>query len=168
MEKLQELASPILQEPIVLAIFLGFLVYAGIRDYQTKLIRDKFNLLFFGTAVGLMVLTSVSHWLDFPFPDLLFGWQNIVGMILGFLFLFIPAFVKNQPMGGDIKISAVVGFWLGYEAMMIVLLLATLLNILYWLGAFYVWKEYGSKTLMPFAPFIALGAVLFYSVTYFV
>lgn len=168
MEKLHDIAQPLLNEPIVLFIFLGFLLYAGIKDYQTKTIKNQFNLIFFITAIILMALATLTHWTSIDLPTLSFGWANIIGMMLGFLFLFIPAFVKNQPMGGDIKISAVVGFWLGYEAMTLVLLLATVLNLLYWLGAFHIWKEYGSKTLMPFAPFIALGAALFYGVTYFV
>jgi len=51
--------------------------------------------------------------------------------------------------------------------MTIVLIVATVANLLYWTGAFYIWKDYGSKTLMPFAPFIALGALIFYGVSYF-
>lgn len=167
MEKLHQIAQPLIDEPVVLFIFLAFLLYAGIKDYQTKTIKNTFNLTFLITGVVLMLFTFISDWIPVALPSLAFGWGNIVGMVLGFLFLFIPAFAKNQPMGGDIKISAVVGFWLGFEAMTLVLLLATVLNLLYWLGAFYIWKDYGSKTLMPFAPFIALGAALFYGITYF-
>lgn len=167
MDFIKEFASPLLNEPIVLFIFISFLLYAGVRDFQTKLIRDKLNLFFLSTAIVLMVLTGLSDAFAFETIRLEFGWSNIAGLVMGFLFLFIPAFIKNQPMGGDIKISAVVGFWLGYEAMIGVLLIATFANMLYWVGAFYVYKDFGSKTLMPFAPFIAIGALVFYGTAYF-
>lgn len=161
------IAMPLIKEPLTLLIFLGFLIWAGVKDIQTLKIKDRFNLIFFSTGIILMFSHFLSKILDIDIPGLMFGWQNIAGLILGFLFLFIPAFFKNQPMGGDIKISAVVGFWLGFEAMTVILFLATILNLIYWAGAFSIWKEFGSKTLMPFAPFIALGALFFYGVTFF-
>jgi len=105
-----KVAMPLIEQPISLLIFLGFLVWAGIRDIQTLKIKDKFNLIFFLTAVVLMISHLISVKTDISLPGIEFGWGNLAGFALGFLFLFIPAFFKNQPMGGDIKISAVVGF----------------------------------------------------------
>lgn len=163
-----EFAMPLINEPISLLIFLGFLIWAGVKDIQTLKIKDKLNLIFFSTGIVLMFSHFVSKLLEVPIPGLPFGWGNLTGLLLGFLFLFIPAFFKNQPMGGDIKISAIVGFWVGFEAMTLILLLGTIFNIIYWIGAFNVWKEFGRKTLMPFAPFIALGAIVFYGVAFFI
>ncbi|WP_442637633.1 prepilin peptidase [Rossellomorea marisflavi] len=166
---LVESSNRLTSEPIVVGALILFTIWAGIHDIKTLKIKNQFNLIFILFGIALMVLGFVGHKVNLPeiVPTLAFGWTNIWGMIGGFLFIFIPAFIKNHPMGGDIKISAVIGFWIGFTPVVFVLLIATIFNILYWLGALYVYKDYGSKTLMPFAPFIALGVMVFYGLGYF-
>lgn len=166
-EKIQEIAQPMLQEPIVLFSFFAILTYIAVRDYQTKEIKNKANLFFLSIGALFMGMGLVGNLLEMPLPTLTFGWSNVGGMLIGFFALFLPAFVKNQPMGGDIKASLIIGFWLGYEATILVVLTATILNLLYWCGAFYIWKDFGRKTLMPMAPFLALGAICFYGFSIF-
>lgn len=166
-EKIQEIAQPMLQEPIVLFSFFAILTYIGVRDYQTKEIKNKANLFFLSLGILFMCMGLFNNLLDMTLPSLGFSLANIWGMLIGFFALFIPAFVKNQPMGGDIKASLIIGFWLGYEATIFVMLMAVLFNLLYWCGAFYIWKDFGRNTLMPMAPFLALGAICFYGFSIF-
>lgn len=163
MNTLRDATSPLLAEPIALACLVLFTVWAGVFDIKTLKITNRFNQVFFLTGWMFMAIGFVTA-LPSIIPSLSLGWTNVAGMIAGFLILFIPAFFKNHPMGGDIKMTAVLGFWIGLEPMIFVLLVGVAANALYWMGAFSIWKEYGSKTLMPFAPFFALGVLVVYGV----
>lgn len=167
--KITESSNTILVEPIVLLSLVGFTIWAGIYDIKTLKIKNKFNTVFFLTGLSFMLMYLIGLKVDLPeiIPTLSFGWTNVWGLVGGFLFVFVPAFIKNHPMGGDIKMSAIMGFWMGFTPVVFVLFIATIFNLLYWAGAFYVWKDYGSKTLMPFAPFFALGVMVFYGLGYF-
>lgn len=162
-------SQSLLAEPIALLLLLGFVIWAGIFDIRELKITNRFNKVFFVTGLLLMVIGRAEGRFNLPImlPSLDFGMSNIFGIILGFLILFVPAFVKNHPMGGDIKMTAVLGFWIGFQPLLFVLAFGLLLNAVYWLGAFYIWKDYGSKTLMPFAPFFALGVMALYGIGYF-
>lgn len=162
--------APLLSEPIALLLLIGFTLWASIFDIKTLTITNRFNNVFFLTGIALMVIGWAGKYLPIPdiIPSIEFGWSNAGGFIIGFLILFIPAFIKNHPMGGDIKMTAVLGLWIGFTPMMGVLIVGVLLNGIYWYGAFSLWKEYGSKTLMPFSPFFMLGVLVVYSIGYFI
>lgn len=159
----REATSPLLAEPIALLCLVGFVIWAGIFDVRTLKISNRFNKVFLLIGMLFMGLGFISLIPEIV-PSLSFSWTNLGGMLAGFLILFIPAFVKNHPMGGDIKMTAILGFWIGFEPMMLVLIVGVALNALYWLGAFSIWKEYGRNTLMPFAPFFALGVLIVYGI----
>jgi prepilin signal peptidase PulO-like enzyme (type II secretory pathway) len=168
-QDIRDTAVPLLNEPITLLVLIGFVLWAGIFDIKTLKITNRFNKIYLVTGLALMALHFAEKSWGLPelMPSLAFGWTNIWGMLAGFGFLFIPAFFKNHPMGGDIKMTAVLGFWIGFEPLLYVLFIGALLNAVYWMGAFSIWKEYGSKTLMPFAPFFALGVLVVYGIGYF-
>lgn len=160
---LRDATSPLLYEPIALVVLAGFVIWAGIFDIRTLKISNRFNKVFLLTGLlfmGAGLIGALPAWI----PSLSIGWTNIGGLIAGFLILFIPAFVKNHPMGGDIKMTAVLGFWIGFEPMLFVLIAGVVFNAVYWIGAFSIWKEYGKNTLMPFAPFFALGVLIVYGI----
>ena len=161
--EIREATSPLLAEPIVLICLVCFVVWAGIFDIKTLKINNRFNKVFLITGLVFMALGFIGI-LPPIIPSLTLGWTNVGGMLAGFLILFIPAFIKNHPMGGDIKMTTVLGFWIGFEPMMLVLMVGVATSALYWLGAFSVWKEYGRNTLMPFAPFFALGVLVVYGI----
>jgi prepilin signal peptidase PulO-like enzyme (type II secretory pathway) len=161
--------DPLLNEPVTLLLLIGFVLWAGFYDIKHLKITNRFNKVFFLTGLILMGVHQLEGVLNIPtvIPSLEMGWSNMGGMVIGFLILFIPAFFKNHPMGGDIKMTAVLGFWIGFTPMIAVLVVGVVLNAVYWMGAFSIWKDYGSKTLMPFAPFFALGVLVVYGIGYF-
>ena len=167
---IREMTAPLLSEPLTLLILIGFTLWASYFDVKTLTITNRFNNVFFLTGIALMVSHEVGKYLHVPaiIPSIEFGWSNIGGLVIGFLILFIPAFIKNHPMGGDIKMTAVLGFWIGITPMMGVLIVGVILNGIYWYGTFSIWKKYGSKTLMPFSPFFMLGVLVVYGIGYFV
>ena len=170
LEKIQGATDALLSEPVTLLILLGFVVWAGVFDFKHLKITNRLNQVFLATGLALMLVHFLENHLGLPtwIPSLAFGWSNIGGLIAGFLFLFIPGFIKGHSMGGDIKHVTVLGFWIGFDPLLLVLIVATVGNALYWYGAFNVWKEFGKNTLMPFAPFFGLGLAVVFGIGYFV
>jgi len=68
--------------------------------------------------------------------------------------------LKQEAMGGgDIKLIAMVGAFLGWHNVLLTIFLASLSGAAVGL-TFMVLKGWGRKTPIPFGPFLALGAVL--------
>ena len=59
---------------------------------------------------------------------------------------------------GDVKLSVPLGMWLGWEDLLLCLLLASVAGVLYgaWLFAC---RRLNRQTPLPFGPFLALGAL---------
>jgi leader peptidase (prepilin peptidase)/N-methyltransferase len=89
---------------------------------------------------------------------------GVVGAVLG-LWLFdaiaiLGYFVlrKDGMGGGDVKLAAMMGAWLGWRYLLLAIFIAAVAGVLV------ARKTFGKKKPIPFGPFLALGAVvsLFY------
>jgi leader peptidase (prepilin peptidase) / N-methyltransferase len=67
---------------------------------------------------------------------------------------------KEGMGGGDIKLIAMIGAWIGWRALPIVVLLSALAGALIG-GIFLVASGKGARTRIPFGPFLALGAMIY-------
>lgn len=151
-------------EPIVIMILIIFSIVAAIHDAKTLTITNKLNgsLFLIGGLLMMNYLINSTHLFSFHLPEIAFGWGNIIGMIFAFLALFIPAMIKNHPMGGDIKFLTIIGFWVGFPAILLVIFISAFFNLLYWYLNFTLLKKVSKGTLMPFGPFIALSLFSLY------
>lgn len=155
--------------PLVVITFIAFLLYAGYHDIKTYKITNKFNKTFLLTGLAFMLLEVISNlagWENRFIQGIDFGMTNIYGAIVGFLILFIPGMILNHAFGGDIKFIAVIGFWLGAGPVLFTLFIFIFVQIIYWLGAFYIWKDFGQKKTMAFGPFFAIGVVVLIIMSY--
>lgn len=91
---------------ILFAILFIYLAIAAYIDFKSLTIPNKLNMLFF--VIFLIFLFFLPNKLD-----------HVYGALLGFFLLFIPAFIRNQPMGGDIKMSTVLGLYLGVKPLLL-------------------------------------------------
>lgn len=128
--------------------FTGLIVCSAV-DLQHYLIPDQVLLLMFLTGVPLLYLQS---------PGLL-GW-GLVGGLAGGLILLILSFIYPEGIGGgDIKLAFVIGFYLGWQQMLLVLWLASLLGIILFIGGKGK-REEGKMTVLPFGLCLAVGSVI--------
>lgn len=97
-----------LNKPILSIAALAFLITVAIIDKKTMKIPNKVNLIAIMTSVGLTTVYGLALG-TLPY-DLM---MCFTGACVGFLVIFIPAFIVNTPMGGDIKCYAVMGSFLG-------------------------------------------------------
>jgi leader peptidase (prepilin peptidase)/N-methyltransferase len=138
---------------LIYALFFSALVVVTVIDLDIQIIPDVISLP--GIAVGL----AVSYWLPQGFVN------SLIGFVVGGGFFWLVAEVgsrilKQEAMGGgDIKLIAMVGAFLGWQNVLLTIFLASLVGAVVGLSLMAV-KGWGRKTPIPFGPFLALGAIL--------
>ncbi len=131
-------------------------------DLDFQIIPDSLTLP--GILIGLI---AGSLALPDPFDrlSLLGFWGSAIGLLSGALAFFLIAEVsflvlRQEAMGGgDVKMMAMVGAFLGWKSVLLTTFAGSLFGSL--IGIFLmVFKGTGRRTKIPFGPFLALGALL--------
>lgn len=127
---------------------LILLMIATITDVKSMKIPNKLNGAFLVLRVLLIFVIG-------------FSWEFLLGGVLAFLGLTIPATIKMHKMGGDIKCLTVVGLYLGIWVMPAFLVITCILGLIYAGGKLFINK---SKSNMPFAPFFLATHLILFSI----
>lgn len=137
-------------------ILVCLLLVAGIIDWNCLRIPNP--LIIFGFGVGLLLLVAGG---TTEIKD------AVAGTLAGGLPLLVLAIVTRGGMGGgDVKLAALVGFYLGWKLVLEVIFLSALLGCIVWL----LLMRVGLKTRkdpLPFGSFMALGVFLVCFRSYF-
>lgn len=125
------------------------LIIISFIDLKEKIIPDELSLP--GVAGGLILSL-------FLLPS---GFFNaFIGMAFGGGILLIVAFVSKGGMGGgDVKLMAMIGAFLGWPDVVVSLFLAVFIGSLVGL-LLIVLRLKKRKDAVPFGPFLALGAII--------
>lgn len=144
-------------------LFLSAMIVITFIDLDFQIIPDEITLP--GIIIGLV---SASFVLPDPFniqPSALslsvVGFKNsLTGLLLGGgLYFLIAVLSKGGMGGGDIKMMAMVGAFMGWKAVLLTTFLGSLTGSL--VGIFLMaFKGKGRKTKIPFGPFLALGSII--------
>ncbi|OGW82777.1 MAG: hypothetical protein A2Z83_05305 [Omnitrophica bacterium GWA2_52_8] len=142
-------------------ILFSILLVVSATDFETGFIPDK--LTFPGMAAGFLLsalfpaLQGESLWYRGELKSLL-GFVAGGGILLAIGFFGNWIFKKESMGGGDIKLIAMLGAFLGVEKVLLVFLFAPLAAI-----PFALYMKFARKAeTIPFGPFLALaGALLF-------
>lgn len=139
---------------VVCCLAVSTLVVITFVDLEHMLIFDRFQLT-------MLVLGVVAIFVD---PSVVW-WHRLVGFAAGGLLFFVfygVAYLvyKQEAMGfGDVKLAAVCGLLLGWQSLIVMVLVASLVGSIVLLCLKYARKDEAKKE-YPFAPFIALGTVV--------
>lgn len=142
-------------EAIIWAGFLYTLVLMSFIDLDEMLLPDQLTLplLWAGlilAAAGLLPVTPVA---------------SIAGAVAGYLFLWLlfwgfKFLTGKDGMGyGDFKLLAALGAWLGWQALPLVVLLASLAGVLGAVLLMLAGRHQRTQP-MPFGPWLAVGGVV--------
>jgi len=102
--------------------------------------------------VVLFVLRLITHPLGL--------WTYLIGAVGGFVILYGIALVSKGGMGfGDVKLFFFVGLYVGFENMILTMILASCLGLVYGL-ALRLRGKLARRQRIAFGPFIALACVL--------
>ena len=136
-------------ETIRAATFGTILLGIAMTDAREYLIPDEFSIG--GTVIGLLFAVAGGA---LPWP------QALLGAAVGYALLWLIAVVGSKAFGeeamggGDIKMMAMIGAFLGWQGVLLTLFLGALLGTLIFLPM----KLAGKEKLVPFGIFLALGA----------
>ena len=139
---------------IVYLFFALSLVVVTFIDLDHKIIPDILSLPGIGMGIAVSFLPGTIFWLD-----------SLIGAIAGGGILFLVA-VGYERMtgrdgmgGGDIKLLALIGAWMGWKPLPMVLLISSFSGAL--IGAVFIWfSGKGYRVQIPFGPFLSFGAIL--------
>jgi leader peptidase (prepilin peptidase)/N-methyltransferase len=139
-------------------LFLSWLLALSLIDFDTMTLPD--SLTRFGLLSGL-VFQAISGWYFKGWQGALtyLGW-SILGAVLGIWLLDLVrtlgslVFNKEAMGGGDPKLLAGIGAWLGWQAVLVALFLACLT------GAIFGIAKVGKQQPFPFGPFLGIGGAL--------
>ena len=136
-------------------LFIFGLVVCTFIDFDHMILPDEFTLS--GIVIGL-----VGAWLNpqREFLDALFGVLMGGGFLWGLAYIYF-LFTKQEGMGGgDIKLLAWIGALLGWKAIPFVIMSSAIIGSVVGLTLARKQKA-GLKTVIPFGPYLALGAVIY-------
>jgi leader peptidase (prepilin peptidase)/N-methyltransferase len=138
-------------------IYFGFvaaLIVITVIDLYHQIIPDVISLP--GIGVGLLASLVI--------PQITFL-NSLIGILLGGGSLFLVATVyqwlfKREGMGGgDVKLLAMIGAFLGWKAVILTILLSSLIGSITGM-IMMVLKGKDFKYAIPFGPFLSFGAVI--------
>ena len=141
-------------EAAVAALFCALLVALALIDAEHFLLPDKLTLT--GTLAGLALqpfLPSVG------FADALLGTVLGAGLLI-LLINFWYWLRQEEGMGlGDVNMLAMVGAFLGWQGMLVTLVVAAFTGAVVGIGLILA-QRLGLKSRLPFGVFLALGALV--------
>jgi leader peptidase (prepilin peptidase)/N-methyltransferase len=148
--------------------FLGMFVLSSalvaitVIDLQHQIIPDVISLP--GIPLGFVASFFIG---DLYHVGDVLGWKNsLIGIVAGGGSLFLVATVyelltKKEGMGGgDIKLLAMMGAFLGWRAVPFIIFAGSLLGSVIGISVMLAQKK-DSKLAIPFGPFLASGAILY-------
>jgi len=136
-------------------IFASSLFMITVIDLQHMIIPDELSLSGIGLGSVASFFTGDISW-----------WESLLGAALGGGIFLLIAFLyekwtKQEGLGGgDVKLLAMIGAWLGYQSVPIVILISTALGSVVGILTLIIRKK-NLKTAIPFGPFLALAAILY-------
>ena len=129
-------------------LFSSLLLAASYTDIKRREIPD--------TVCLLLVLTGFMK----------FSFQNLFGIFVALPFLIAAMFKENSIGGGDIKLTASVGFalgfWKGIYGLIIGLTILIFFYIMVRISSIIRRKQVAKNLSMPLAPFLGIGFLIMY------
>jgi leader peptidase (prepilin peptidase)/N-methyltransferase len=145
-------------------VFVAALIIISFIDLDVRIVPDVISLP--GIVVGLLFSVIARYFINDPFDLVPTPVSALLGVLIGGGFLLAlawayEAFTGVEGMGGgDIKLLAMIGAFLGWTSIPFTLFFASLTGSVVGLG-FMIAKGVGRRFALPFAPFLCLGALLY-------
>ena len=143
-------------------VFISWLLALSLIDIDTMTLPNKLTQS--GLILGL-IFQVINGWINNSISGLAhnLAWA-IVAMVIGIWSLDIIGFIgtiifKKEAMGGgDPKLLAMIGVWIGWKALLVSLFLACSFGTIFGLSGILL-TNLGKFQKIPFGPFLALGAL---------
>lgn len=132
-------------------IFISALIVVSFIDIEFQIIPDVISIPLIALGV---VFTVFFH----DGSEMLSGlWRSLTGILVGGGCLLLVSILSKGGMGGgDIKLNAAVGAWIGWKASLLTIFIGSLAGSIIGL---IILKKTGNRKI-AFGPFLALGALV--------
>jgi leader peptidase (prepilin peptidase)/N-methyltransferase len=161
-------------ESALLMLFCSALIVITFIDLDHQIIPDVITLpgILIGVSIAPFFMSilneplpfNLGHYIPQAWPYLVSFLNSIIGMLCGALPLLIIGWLWEKLRhveamgGGDIKLMAVVGSFLGWKGALLTIMLGALAGSIIGVALIMLNRHKMSKVI-PFGPFLALGAV---------
>ena len=133
----------------IYALLCTSLIIIAFIDLEHKIIPDV--ITFPGIIIGLIISLTIPH------ITLI---NSIKGLLIGGgLFYAIAILSRGGMGGGDIKLIAMVGSFLGWKNVLLTIFLGSFFGSIAGI-ALIILKKKNRKDMVPFGPFLSLGAII--------
>lgn len=142
-------------------LFISALIVISFIDLEVRIVPDVISLPGIVLGIGLAFLNRLFEIGNFPTPV-----ESLLGSVFGGGLLLVVAWAYERVTGreglggGDVKLLAMIGAFLGWAAVPVTLFVGAFLGSIWGIGLM-VAKGVDTKHALPFAPFLCAGA-LFY------
>lgn len=146
-------------------VFIFMLLVIAFTDFFTSLDTENFECgvipvvltrggMILGVILSLLVVPGLKTFLN-----------SAIGFLVGGLIVWLPGFVyqiitKKEGMGfGDVELMAMIGTFLGYKPILLILILSSLFGIIVGIPVILIKKDRNFP--LPFGPFISLATIVY-------
>ncbi len=142
-------------------LFICPLITLSFIDAKLQIIPDVISLP--GIILGILVVL-ISQWPDWKYALLFSGAGILAGggtlLLLSQLYYLIR---KREGMGGgDIKLAAMLGAFLGFKAVVFVFFISSLLALAYAMTSMICGARKNEPVIIPYGPFLSAAALIYY------
>jgi len=160
-EGLHALAAPVIRERMPMMVLYGLFFSALIVGVRTDL-QDL--VVFQMTTIWLVPLGVIAAFFGFTYVT---GLESLAGALLGYGMLWLVAILfravaNREGVGaGDMEMAALIGSFLGPLGVWFSIMLGSCIGLVVG-GGYLLLSARSRATRIPFVPFLALGAALFF------
>ncbi len=139
----------------IVCVFFCLLLVVTVIDFRHYIIPDKI------TIPGMILGVATS----FVSPTLR-PLDSVIGLVAGGASLFLLAllgdflFKKESLGGGDVKLAAMLGAFLGWRSILVIFFAAAVLGLVYALIYMVFSRQMRQTRMIPFGPFLSLAAII--------
>lgn len=145
--------SSTISEYLVGCGLFSLLMIVTITDLKTMIIPDKIIIAFLCYFLVIRGIYFYPNHFE----------QDLIGCFYGLSCPLCIWLFNRKGLGlGDVKLFALLGFILGSELILLCIILACIFGMLFYLVGTLKIKLMACRSIIPFAPFIALGAFITY------
>ncbi|MCG6880103.1 MAG: A24 family peptidase [Deltaproteobacteria bacterium] len=140
---------------LLFMLFSGILLILSFIDFDHKILPDVLTLPSILAGWLVSFLPGGISWID-----------SLIGLVAGGGSLYLVATVYERITGreglggGDIKLLAMIGAWLGWVSLPLIVLMSSLSGAV--IGSVFILSGgKGVRTQIPFGPFLSIGALAY-------
>ena len=144
-------------------IFVAALIVISFIDLDVRIVPDVISLP--GIAAGLLFSIAAEYLIADPSEVIPTPLSALIGILAGGGFLYAVAWIYERVTGvdgmggGDIKLLAMIGAFLGWPSIPFTIFFASLVGSFVGLGVMLATGA-GRRLALPFAPFLCFGATV--------